>query len=129
MRCIEERINNLLNFGKNGTYTLTQRDRVTIKDGIKTVELWNNNILTLHTDTENGLNIHFSFCGWESPTTKSRLNSMLKKYGLSFYTKDFETYLCYTDYFVFNGEVKNKIKIDGNKSYCFNTKYFILTAE
>ena len=47
--------------------------------------------------------IKISSCGWETPTTKSRLNAILQevKYGCSVFQKNFDWFVSYRD------EVKN----------------------
>ena len=81
MRAIEEQIVNYLrnsdfsggsaNCGKSKG--LSRRDSVTLEKNTKRVYLWGHCIFTL--DKEN--NIKFSFQGWQTSTTKGRINALL----------------------------------------------------
>lgn len=105
MRTIEEKIIQTLN-GGNGVKNLSCRDRVEVDgDGdTKKYYLWNS--LLFWNDADN---IYFSFCGYNSQTTKSRLNAIFNYFNLGgFYQKN------YIVYWVNDGI---KIKVDTNKKY------------
>ena len=72
MRTIEEKIIEALN-GSNGIKNLSCRDRVEVDGGTKKYYLWNS--LLFWNDAENVY--YFSARGYNSRTTKSRLNSVL----------------------------------------------------
>ena len=74
MRTIEDKIIDALN-GCNGegVKNLSCRDRVEVDGKIKKYYLWNS--LLFWNDAEN--NYYFSARGWNSKTTKSRLNAIL----------------------------------------------------
>ncbi len=81
MRTIEKQIINYLknsdflsdsaNCGKSKDLSI--RDSVTLEKNTKRVYLWGHCIFTL--DKEN--NIRFSFQGWQTSTTKGRINALL----------------------------------------------------
>ena len=72
MRTIEEKIIDALN-GNNGIKNLSCRDCVEVNGGTKNYYLWNS--LLFWNDAENIY--HFSARGYNSQTTKSRLNAIL----------------------------------------------------
>lgn len=80
MRTIEKQIidylrnNDFLNYPKlDNLKNLSTRDSVDISNNEKCVYLWGHCIFTL--DKEN--NIKFSFQGWQTSTTKGRINALL----------------------------------------------------
>lgn len=75
MRTIEEKILDALN-GDNGVKNLSCRDRVEVDGGTKKYYLWNS--LLFWNDPENIY--HFSARGYNSQTTKSRLNALLHNF-------------------------------------------------
>lgn len=85
MRTIEKQIINYLrnsdflndsaNCGKSKD--LSTRDSITLEKNTKRVYLWGHCIFTL--DKEN--NIKFSFQGWQTSTTKGRINALLSAFS------------------------------------------------
>lgn len=105
MRTVEEKIIDALN-GSNGVKKLSCRDCVEVNGGTKNYYLWNN--LIFWNDAEN--NYYFSFCGYSTNTTKSRLNAIFNYFNLGgFYQKN------YVVYWVNNGSTK--IEVDTDKKY------------
>ena len=89
MRTIEEKIIETLN-GSNGVKNLSCRDRVIVHGGTKNYYLWNS--LLFWNDTEN--NYYFSARGYNSYTTKSRLNAVLWSFFKAvIYQKNWEWFL------------------------------------
>ena len=77
MRTIEEKIIQTLNGGNGeGIKNLTCRDRVEVDGDTKKYYLWDS--LLFWNDAEN--NYCFSARGWNSLTTKSRLNAILRNF-------------------------------------------------
>ena len=72
MRTIEDKIIEALN-GGNGVKNLSCRDRVEVDGDTKKYYLWNS--LLFWNDAENIY--YFSARGWNSKTTKNRLNQIL----------------------------------------------------
>lgn len=83
MRAIEEKIIGTIKAGKAGSYRLSCRDSVVITENDVRVYLWDNLIFCKSGDA-----IRLSSCGWQSVTTKSRLNALLAEYGLSIVQKN-----------------------------------------
>ena len=105
MRTIEDKIIDALN-GSNGVKNLSCRDRVEVDGNTKKYYLWNS--LLFWNDAENVY--YFSFCGYSTNTTKSRLNAIFNYFNLGgFYQKN------YVVYWVNNGSAK--IEVDTNKKY------------
>ena len=107
MRTIEEKIIDTLN-GCNGEglKNLSCRDCVEVDGNTKKYYLWNS--LLFWNDAEN--NYYFSFCGYSTNTTKSRLNAIFNYFNLGgFYQKN------YVVYWVNNGSAK--IEVDTDKKY------------
>ena len=75
MRTIEDKIVQTLN-GGNGVKNLSCRDRVEVDGGTKKYYLWNS--LLFWNDAENVY--YFSARGWNSLTTKNRLNQILGRF-------------------------------------------------
>ena len=88
MRTIEEKIIEALN-GGNGVKSLSCRDRVEVDGGTKKYYLWNNLIFW------NDDNIYyFSGRGWNSLTTKGRLNAVLCSFfNAGIYQKNYDWFL------------------------------------
>ena len=108
MRTIEGKIIDALN-GCNGEglKKLSCRDCVEVNGGTKKYYLWNN-IIFEYNRKENAY--YFSFCGYSTNTTKSRLNAIFNYFNLGgFYQKN------YVVYWVNNGSIK--IEVDTNKKY------------
>lgn len=77
MRTIEERIIEAFKAGK--ALKLTKRDAVEI-DGAKAVcKLWGHGVFC-HDKEKNAF--YFSFRGWPTQTTKSRIDALLREFGL-----------------------------------------------
>ena len=89
MRNIEEKIIDALN-GSNGVKNLSCRDRLEVNGGTKNYYLWNS--LLFWNDEEN---IYcFSARGYNSLTTKSRLNAILRSFfDASITQKNWEWFL------------------------------------
>lgn len=107
MRTIEEKIIETLN-GRNGegVKKLSCRDCVEVDGNTKKYYLWDN--LIFWNDAEN--NYYFSFCGYSTNTTKSRLNAIFNYFNLGgFYQKN------YVVYWINNGSIK--IEVDTSKKY------------
>ena len=107
MRTIEGKIIETLN-GCNGegVKQLSCRDRVEVDGNTKKYYLWGS--LLFWNDAENIY--YFSFCGYSTNTTKSRLNAIFNYFNLGgFYQKN------YVVYWVNNGSIK--IEVDTTKKY------------
>ena len=89
MRTIEEKIIETLN-GSNGIKNLSCRDCVEVNGSTKKYYLWNN--LIFWNDEENIY--YFSARGYNSQTTKSRLNAILRSFfDASISQKNWEWFL------------------------------------
>ena len=109
MRTIEKNILSTLSAGRTGVYSLSMRDRVEINDDEKRVYLWNHLIYSINKKDNT---VMFSLCGWNSTTTKSRLNALLGyHFGAGITQKN------YNLYFVVNGK---KTEINSDSIYCLN---------
>ena len=75
MRTIEEKIIETLN-GSNGVKNLSCRDCVEVDGNTKKYYLWDNLIFW---NNDDGI-YYFSGRGWNSLTTKSRLNALLRNF-------------------------------------------------
>ena len=107
MRAVEEKIIQALN-GGNGIKNLSCRDRVEVDGSTKKYYLWNS--LLFWNDAEN--NYYFSARGWNSLTTKSRLDQILLAFfGASITQKDYKWSLNW------NGK---KYPVDSSSVYKFN---------
>ena len=107
MRTIEEKIIQTLN-GSNGVKNLSCRDRVEVDGGTKKYYLWDS--LLFWNDVEN--NYCFSARGWNSQTTKRRLNELLWSFlDASITQKDYKWSLNW------NGK---KYPVDSSSVYKFN---------
>ena len=114
MRTIEKKIINYLrnsdflgNANCGNSKDLSLRDSVTLEKTQKRVYLWGHCIFTL--DKEN--NIKFSFQGWQTPTTKGRINALLSAFSPCFieiYQKNYQL--------VFSSSV-GEFPIDSDKIY------------
>ena len=108
MRTIEEKIIETLN-GCNGkgVKNLSCRDCVEVDENTKKYYLWDNLIFE-YKRKENAY--YFSFCGYSTNTTKSRLNAIFNYFNLGgFYQKN------YVVYWINNGSIK--IEVDTSKKY------------
>ena len=113
MRTIEENIIQVLEELKDSNYMAWNNFSLTVRDSIykdrETIryKLWGNTIFEYNRKE----NIYyFSFCGYSTKTTKSRLNAIFDYFNLGgFYQKN------YVVYWVNNGSTK--IEVDPNKKY------------
>ena len=88
MRKIEEKIIDALN-GSNGVKNLSCRDCMEVDGSTKKYYLWNNLIFWNDSD-----NIYFSARGYNSQTTKSRLNQILGSFfNAGIYQKNWSWFL------------------------------------
>lgn len=109
MRTIEKNIITTIQNKRAGVYNLSMRDRVEINDDEMRVYLWNHLIYSINRKDNT---VIFSLCGWNSTTTKSRLNALLGYcFGAGITQKN------YNLFFVINGK---KTAIDSNSIYCLN---------
>lgn len=76
-RVIEEKIIDRIHTWKEGNYSLSVRDRVTIKNGKAVYYLWASPIVTVYKETDGKQHVAFSFCGYSSQTTKQRISELL----------------------------------------------------
>ena len=107
MRTIEEKIIDALN-GSNGVKNLSCRDCVEVDGGTKKYYLWDS--LLFWNDAENVY--YFSARGYNSLTTKSRLNAILRNFlDASITQKDYKWSLNW------NGK---KYPVDPSSVYKFN---------
>ena len=112
MRAIEKNIIQVLDELKDANYMAWDDLSLSVRDSIykdrETIryKLWNNTIFE-YNRKENAY--YFSFCGYSTNTTKSRLNAIFNYFNLGgFYQKN------YVVYWVNNG---SKIEVDTNKKY------------
>ena len=79
MRKIEEKIIDTIKDlnGTEKTVTLSARDVIKSRDNMVNVYLWGNKIATIEFCKESVLSVTFSFCGYTTNTTQSRLNAIL----------------------------------------------------
>lgn len=87
MRDIERNIRNAITWGKSGA--LSVRDMVEANDSTTKYFLWGHNVYSEHYDIGE---VAFSFCGYQTNTTKSRINALLPG-GCSVYQKNWELFL------------------------------------
>ena len=108
MKTIEEKIIETLN-GCNGegVKTLSCRDRVEVDGNTKKYYLWNS--LLFWNDSENIY--HFSARGYNSQTTKSRLNALLRNFFNAGITQ--KNWCWFLDW---NGK---KYPVDSDSIFCF----------
>ena len=113
MRTIEKNIIQVLEELKDANYMAWDNFSLSIRDSVykdrETIryKLWNNTIFE-YNRTENAY--YFSFCGYSTKTTKSRLNAIFNYFNLGgFYQKN------YVVYWVNN--VSTKIEVDTSKKY------------
>ena len=106
MRIIEEKIIDALN-GSNGVKNLSCRDCVEVDGGTKKYYLWNS--LLFWNDAEN--NYYFSARGYNSLTTKNRLNQILGSFfNAGIYQKDYKWFLDWDG---------KKYPVDSDSIFCF----------
>lgn len=114
MRKIEEKIIDTFNKCINDQnmtkkiFNLSCRDTVTKAKNIVAFELWGSRLFWFDCETKS---FYFSFCGYSTNTTKSRLNALCQYfyYG-GFYQKNW-------DIFWFKLHNHNVVKIDTSKTY------------
>ena len=112
MRKIEKNIIQVLEGLKDVNYMAWDNFAVSVRDSIykdrETIryKLWNNTIFE-YNRKENAY--YFSFCGYSTKTTKSRLNAIFSYFNLGgFYQKNYIVYWVNND---------TKIEVDINKKY------------
>ena len=112
MRAIEKNIIQVLEELKDANYMAWDNFSLSVRDSIykdrETIryKLWNNTIFE-YNRTENAY--YFSFCGYSTNTTRSRLNAIFSYFNLGgLYQKN------HIVYWVNNG---SKIEVDTNKKY------------
>ena len=76
-RVIEEKIIDRIHTWKDGSYSLSVRDRVEIKNGRAVYYLWDSPIVTVYKMADSKKSVCFSFCGFSSQTTKQRISELL----------------------------------------------------
>lgn len=106
MRVIEKKIIEAMQTKES--IKLSCRDEViSFSNGKRNYYLWNSHIFTV--TKENA--VMFSFAGYNTNTTKSRINALLSHYTTAkIMQKNYELFFC------FEGE---KTPIDTRKHYCF----------
>ena len=112
MRAIEKNIIQVLEELKDANYMAWDIFSISVRDSIykdrKTIQykLWNN-IIFEYNRKEN--TYYFSFCGYSTNTTKSRLNAIFNYFNLGgFYHKN---------YVIYWNNGSTKIEVDINKKY------------
>ena len=113
MRTIEKNIIQVLEELKDANYMAWDNFSLSVRDSIykdrETIryKLWNNTIFE-YNRKENAY--YFSFCGYSTNTTKSRLNAIFNYFNLGgFYQKN------YVVYWINKGSTK--IEVDTSKKY------------
>lgn len=114
MRTIEEKIisclrkNDFLDYPKlDNAKKLSVRDSVSISSNKKYVSLWGHCIFTL--DKENS--IRFSFRGWQTNTTKGRINALLLAFSSC------PAVICQKNYRLIFSSSAGEFPIDSDKIY------------
>lgn len=93
-RVIEEKIIDRIQSWKDGTYSLSVRDRVEIKNGKAVYYLWQSPIVTVYKEADGKKSVNFSFCGYSSQTTKQRISELLWEFsGCFIFRKNWIHYL------------------------------------
>ena len=112
MRAIEKNIIQVVEELKDANYMAWDNFSLSVRDSIykdrETIQykLWNNTIFEYNRKSNT---YYFSFCGYSTNTTKSRLNAIFSYFNLGgFYQKN------YIVYWVNNA---TKIEVDINKKY------------
>ena len=90
MRRIEREIIGAMQSGLNAS--LSVRDRVETSENTTKLRLWDSNIFSYHRDVNE---VCFCFCGYQTNTTKSRINALLTGFGVlgSVYQKNYSLFL------------------------------------
>lgn len=90
MRAIERKIVGALHGGLN--VSLSVRDRVETSENTTKYRLWGSCVFAYHRDVNE---IFFSFCGYQTNTTKSRINALLLGFGVNVfvYQKNYSFFL------------------------------------
>lgn len=115
MRIIEEKIIDALN-GDNGVKNLSCRDRVEVDGGTKKYYLWNSLLFW----NDDGIYC-FSCRGWNSLTTKNRLNQILGSFfNAGIYQKDYKWFLDW-DGKKYPVDSDSVFMLKGNKLYQLGT--------
>ena len=109
-RVIEERIIEKIENWKDGSYRLSVRDRVEIKNGRATYYLWDYNVFSIWKVEGNKIDISFCFHNWGSQTTKERISELLWHFTKCYiFRKNWIHYL--------KDSTGNYYKIDTSKYY------------
>lgn len=87
MRMVERTINGAIR--NRETIRVSVRDSVEDFGTTTKYRLWGHNIYSVHHDLNE---VVFSFCGYQTNTTKSRINALLPG-GCSVYQKNYELFL------------------------------------
>lgn len=124
MKLIEKQLINYLknsdciDFSKNLSFTksLSARDFVAISSDSKAYFLWGSCVFLL--DKEN--NIKFSFCGFQTQTTKSRINAFLSAFSFSSSSSSAKIYQKNGQLFFISSA--GKFPIDCNKIYAIRNE-------
>lgn len=117
MRTIEEKIidttKQAIYLAFAGCKNLSCRDSVSRNGGTVKIFLHGNNIFTVdNIYNMNEKSFSFSFCGWQTNTTKSRLNALLSNFcNFSIYQKNYKLYT------ISRNEELNGMEIDCLKTY------------
>ena len=109
MRKIEKQV--LGAFLSGSTGALSVRDRVAVDSVSVKYYLWDHLVFE-----KEGNKIYFSFCGWQSNTTKSRINALLFHFlGWSVYQKNYSLFVSGSGAKDIQIYSDKKYKIEGNK--------------
>lgn len=92
----------------NKTFNLSCRDTVTMSKNMVCFELWGSRLFWLDCETKS---FYFSFCGYSTNTTKSRLNALFQYFNYGgFYQKNWDIFWTRNNGF-------KVAKIDTSKTY------------
>lgn len=111
MRSIESKIIEKLETTGENIFNLSVRDTVEIKNSEAVYYLWKSPVVKITADENGNKTIYFSFCGWQSLTTKSRIDCILYRFKrFHVFQKNWQLYLvgCLTS---------KSYKIEAEKSY------------
>ena len=112
MRAIEKNIIHVLEELKDANYTAWDNFSLSVRDSLykdsETIQykLWNN-IIYEYNRKEN--TYYFSFCGYSTNTTKSRLNAIFSYFNLGGFNQK--------NYVVYWNNGSTKIEVDTSKKY------------
>lgn len=110
-RVIENKIITAIKAGKTGIYNLSKRDKLQIKENKSyDLYLWNNLIFSFDSETQSQ---SFSMCGYNTTTTKNRLNAILNTFDFHIFQKNGQLYIV-------DKENNKETKINVCKTYVIN---------